>query len=146
MFIQSYLENAAATIVSNSLASASITNWQINTGLGTNSINFPCVKIICHTFDPLYKELNLGIGKAHLELITCGIKAIGTNGEGTAATEFEAVSDLVFNPFFNNSIAASMTTASLQVLLVSDEGLDVNTLNDGWMASQKFEVVCGRTS
>lgn len=148
MFVQGKIEDAAAAVITASLASNSVTTWQINKGLDTKVNTFPCVKVICHSWEPMYKELNIGIGKAHLELITCGVKAIGDAGQGTAASEFESVSDYVFNPFLANNITATLGshTTNLQVLLVSDEGLEVTTLSDGWIATQKLEVVCARTS
>lgn len=148
MFIQGKIEDAAAAVISASFAAHNVTNWQINKGLDTHVNTFPSVKVICHNFEPAYKELNIGTGRAHLEIVTCGIKAIGDAGQGTAATEFETVSDLAFNPFLANNIATTLAgyATNLQFLLVSDEGLDVSTLTDGWIASQKYEIVCARTS
>lgn len=146
MLVHHLVENVCATAVSASLASHNVTGWQINKGFGTATNTFPCVKIVCRSFEPMYKELNLGTGKAHLEIETCAIKAVGDAGQGTAATTFETVSDYVFNPFVANNAAATLTTGSLQVLSISDDGLDVVTASDGWIATQKLEIVCARTS
>jgi len=37
-----------------------------------------------------------------------------------------------------------LATPQLNILLVSDEGLEVTTQTDGWIAKQQFEVVCSR--
>jgi hypothetical protein len=147
MFIQNQIEDIAVNIISASLATNNVTNWQVGSGLNDTLVAFPCVKVICHDWQPMYKELNIGTGKAVLELMTCAVKVVGTNqGEGTSPTEFETVSDYVFNPFFANNIANTMSTNSLKINLVSDDGLEVTTLADGWTANQKFEVVCSRMS
>lgn len=146
MLVHQLLENAAATVISSSLASNTVTGWQINKGLGTNVNTFPSVKVICRSYTPMYKEVNAGIGKAELEIITCAVKAVGDDNQGTTATEFETVSDYIFNPFLANNIAATLSTASLKVHLVTDEGLEVLTQSDGWLANQKLEVVLSRLS
>jgi len=148
MLVQNKIEDAAANVISSSLANNNITTWQIYKGMGNSTITFPCIKVICHDAESMYKELNIGTYKAHLEVLTCGIKAVGDAGQGTTASQFETISDLAFNPFLSNAIAPTLAsyTSNLQVFLVSDEGLEVTTLTDGWIATQKFEVVCARTS
>jgi hypothetical protein len=149
MNVKGLVENAAASIVSSSLAANNIADWNIYTGMGTGSIGFPCVKIICDTYSPYYPELNIGIGRARLKIITCANKVMGTNaGEGTSSTEFEAVSDYAINPFLKDNVAVTFGgyENNLIVKQVIEDGLTISTLDDGWVANQSFQVVCGRTS
>ena len=146
MFIQKIIEDSAVKIISSSLVSGSVTGWEIHKGVENNSINFPCVKVICSTFSLLYPELGLGVGKAELSLISCGIKP-NQQGIGITAATFQSVSDIIFNPFLANNVATSMSiSGSLSVSQVIDGGLEVTSLDDGWIATQKLQVVAGRLS
>jgi hypothetical protein len=149
MFVQKRIEDAAVAIISGSLVSGSIANWNIYQGMSNNIAQFPCVKVLCHSMTPLEpKELNLGVAVAQLQILTCAIKENATNAVSTTPDEFEAVSDLVINPFLSDDITTTMSANTNNMVFhqVSENGLDVETLKDGWIATQNFEVVCGRTA
>jgi hypothetical protein len=142
MLIQDKLTNAAKSVISSSLATNAITDWNVYGNFDTDVIAPPLVKVICNKFEAIYPEVNCGVGRANLEVITVAMKA------ETDATEFETVSDIVFNPFFANNIGTILeaNTTNIKVYGVYDKGLDVETLEDGWMATQLLEVVCSRLS
>jgi hypothetical protein len=144
MFIQNRIQNAAISMVSSSLVSNGITNWSIYDSFATGSLsgvdNAPMVQVICDKWVEDNPNAHLGVGKCTLRLATFAEKKI------TTATEFETVSDIVFNPFLSASAASSITAIdpSLIVAAICDMGLDVQTAKDGWMATQDIELVCGR--
>ena len=149
MFVQSKIEDAAVAIISGSLVSGSITNWNIYQGLSNNLVKFPCVKVMCHATTPLTpKESNSGVAIAKLELLACAVKRNATNSDSITPEEFETVSDLVINPFLMDDIATTMqlNTNNMKFHKVSENGLNVETFQDGWIATQQFEIVCGRTA
>lgn len=142
MFIQNKITDAAIAIVSASLATANITTWAVHGNFNNTIINPPLVKVICDKSEPLYKELNIGISKVQLEIVTFAVKA------DTTPTDFENVSDAVMKPFYANNIAATLqaNTTNVTIKGVYEVGLEVMTLEDGWMATLQLEIVCGRTS
>jgi hypothetical protein len=150
MLVQHLIENVAALIVTGSLLANNVTgsngtgSWQVHKGIENNQMMFPCVKVICGDFVEDYPYLKIGTGKAELELLTCALKPT-RQGLNTSATEFETVSDYVFNPFLADNIASSMSLNNLKVLCVTDSGLNVVNMDDGWIATQKLTVVCQRT-
>ena len=142
MSIQSNIEKAAMEIVSSSLVTDNVSGWNINAGLGNDFMNPPLVKIIADkvsTLDGL-KELNLGIYKMTLSIVTFGVKALMT------PDEFERVSDIVFNPFLEDSICSNLgnKTTNIKVQGAYDMGLNITTLEDGWAATQEIELVVSR--
>lgn len=142
MFIQNKIEEAAAKIVSSSLATANVTTWEVRGNFDAEIINPPLVKVVCDKSEPLYPQLNIGISKVQLSIVTFAVKA------ETAAQDFESVSNTVMNPFFANNIAATLqaNTTNVTVKCVYETGFEVVTLEDGWMATLQLEVVAGRTS
>jgi hypothetical protein len=150
MLIQNYIVSAAKQVISASFASGSITNWQIYGQydvLDRKGIEFTNVRVQCFDEQPYEKALKTGLHKAQLELLTSAIRLTDT-GEGTTANEFETVSDLVFNPFLMNGIEGIMGSYTPNIIykLVIEDGLETTPLTDGWIASQKLEVTCARTS
>ncbi len=152
MLVQSKLEDAAVAIISSSFASHSITNWSIFQGMSNNITSWPCVKVVCSHAQPLEpKELNLGISIAQLMILVCAVKEDPTETYTTTTKgEFDSVADLVINPFLSDTIMATVgnntTNLVVKSFCESDAGLDVETSNDLWVATQNFEVVCGRTA
>ena len=142
MFIQNKIEESAAKIVSSSLAAANVTTWEVRGNFDAEIINPPLVKVVCDKSEPLYPQLNIGISKVQLSIVTFAVKA------ETAAQDFESVSNTVMNPFFANNIAATLqaNTTNVTVKCVYETGFEVVTLEDGWMATLQLEVVAGRTS
>ena len=151
MFVNYKIIDAAKGLISSSLALNNKTNWSIYGQFDITDktgINMPCIKVLCFNEEPQYKESNLGLHKAELQILTFAYSLLGTNtGEGTTANEFETVSDMVINPFLNNSASVTLQnyTNNLQILNINENGLESTPLNDGWFANQKFEVVCSRT-
>lgn len=145
MFIQNKIADAAKLMISQSLASHGVTTWAMASSFSTGSINgndAPYVFVTCDKWEELYPELNTGIGKAILSIYTFAIKV------DTTTTEFETVSDYVFNLFLDNNAITSMSLNAPTLIIkgIFDESMDVTTLNDGWMATQELEIVCGRLS
>ena len=148
MFIQKRIEDCAVAIISSSLASGSVA-WNVYQGLDSNIAAFPCVKVVCNTYTPFFKELNVGVGTSQLEIMTCALRVNAEDTESTTTPQdFETVSDLVFNPFLADTIANTMSISgsNISVKNVSESGLDVANLDDGWIATQKFEIICSRTA
>lgn len=152
MLVQNKIVDAAKTIISSSLSANSITDWTIYGMMDTNSqtgIKFPCVRVACYDEEPLHKDVKSGYHKAELHLITTAIRITGSNpGEGTSASEFETVSDLVFNPFLANNIESTLSASTTNLIInqVIENGLETTPLLDGWIATQKLLVTCARTA
>lgn len=142
MQVTKLIEDAAANIISGSLASNGINGWEIHKGLQANKISFPCIKIICGKWIPDYPENNIGVGRTTLDLITCAIKL------NTSSSLLENISDICFDPFLQDNIAGVLAsnTTNLMVSKVIDRGYTPATLDDGWVITQQFEIVCGRTA
>jgi len=153
MLVQNKIIDAAKKVILSSLAS----NWTGSTWhiygqfdqADTQGVKYPNIVIRCFDETPMYPYNKLGICKAQLELTTRAIRVTDLYGEGTTATDFETVSDLVFNPFLTvDDIETTMSFNSVDIKYHSmvEDGLEVTPIADGWMASQKFEVICSRTS
>lgn len=151
MLIQNKLIDAAKIIVSSSLAANGITDWTVYGMFDTTpqqGIRFPSVRIQCFDDEPLYKENLSGWHKTTLELITTAIRLTGSMSGGTSASEFETVSDMVFNPFIGSQAVSSMSAVvnNMSIQGIFEDGLEATPLTDGWIATQKIQVVCARTS
>ena len=152
MFVQELIENQAASIISSSLAfngipiaGNGVTGWQISTGISNTIITFPSIRVVAGNYEPKYPEANAGYGDCALEIWSMAIKP-NNQGIGITAQTFESVSDMVFSPFLANNIVSTMTYNNLQVLLVKEHGLEVASMDDGWIATQKLLITCQRSS
>lgn len=152
MLVQPNLINAAKAVISSSLAANGVSNWIVYGMYDTTpqqGIQFPCVRVQCFDEVAMYAFNKIGWHQATLELITTAIRITGSNaGEGTSATEFETVSDLVFNPFLTQGAESTLanTGFNLQIQNVEEAGLETTPLTDGWIATQKLNVICARTA
>ena len=140
MFVQASIETAAAQVISSSFSELGITGVTIQTGHDTGSVSYPLVQVICNNFVPDYPTLNIGYGKAELIIAVAAIKT------QTVASVFESTADAVIEPFFSNNIVSTFNgySTNINTLALYDKGLDVQTLKDGWMAKQVFELVVAR--
>lgn len=152
MLIQSKLIDAAKSIISSSLSGSGYSNWNLYGQFDSTDktgITFPCIRVQCFDEEPMYKEQKAGLHKAQMEIITSAIRVVGTEaGEGTTASEFETVSDLVFNPFLKGNIETTFASASIgmDIKQILENGLETTPLTDGWIATQKLEIVCARNN
>jgi len=143
MFVHNRLEDAVESVISSSFAANNVTNWEIHKGSDILLEKYPCVKIYSTGFDPIVKGVNTGIGRTSLMIMTCAVKL------KTGKDEFEQASDLAFNPFLQDNIADTLPTFTTNLIIeaVNEESLEVERdLSNGWVATQKFEVVCGRSA
>lgn len=145
MFVQELIENQAASIISSSLSSNGVSGWQISTGISNTIITFPSIRVVAGNYEPKYPEENAGFGDCALEIWTMAIKP-NNQGIGITPQAFNSVSDYVFNPFLANNIVSTMSYNNLQVLFVKENGLEVASMDDGWIATQKLLITCQRTS
>ena len=141
MFVKKRIEDAAALIVSGSLAANNISGWQIDKGLDTTINVFPCVKVVCKNWTPYAPENRIGHGSSDLEIIACAVKV------STDPSDLETICDYIFNPFLADNAADQLAgnTTNLQVSQIIDGGWESTTLKDGWIIFQKFKVVCSMT-
>jgi len=146
MFNNRPLEKAIASVISASYASNGVTGWDIVTSFSTGSIggsgNNPVVEIVCGNAEPMMPYNRLGYSKIPVTVATVAVKTI------TTATEFETVSDFTFDPFLadNGLTNLSSYAPTLIIKSVVDNGLNVTSVNDVWMATQDLEIIVGRAS
>jgi hypothetical protein len=152
MLVQNKIIDSAKVIISGSLASNNKTNWHLYgmfDQVDQTGIQYPCIKVLCMEESPEYPANKLGLHKANLQIQTFAVRVVGTNaGEGTTATEFETVSDYVFNPFLSDNVESVMTSNgnNIQFKQVIEDGLEVTPLTDGFYANQKLICVVTRTA
>lgn len=145
MLMNHLIESAVVSLVSASFATNNVSSsWGIVSGYSTGSIDDTTdnvVQVVSGQQEPLIPFVNTGVYKVNVSIMTTAKKTFVT------PTEFETVSDYTFNPFLRDDVVQTLSTyaPALKIHAVTDAGLSVETVNDGWLASQDLTLVIART-
>jgi hypothetical protein len=140
-FLNIKLEEAAERILSEVTSSGTFIYRHYGTELIEDNVQSPAIKIETSEWEPLYPELNIGVGKINVD-ITYGVYKSDTTTE-----TFDSASNVLFARMLSGSIDRDLesNTSNLCVHEVLDGGCVPDVLSDSLIATQKLTVFCSRT-
>lgn len=131
------LEQKAVEVISQSLASGSISNWNIYDSGGIDNVIYPLFAAVMNNDgEVLYKENVKGLYKVNLAIVSQCDKTTLSH------SEFNRISDIVFNKIIINGLPSD-NNLKIHDMCEANPAM-VESMNDGWTATKTFNVICER--